>query len=491
MGFAEKGGGQRSKGRRESIGIISYGVHIPRYRISLSTITNAWGGPARKGEKAVANYDEDSLTMGVSSALDCFERGGNPTGVDTLLFASTTSPFGEKLASPVIATVADLSNHVRTGDCLGSLRSGTIALLNAFDAVKSGSAHNALIVASDCRLSQPGSDLEVLMGDGSAALLIGTGPIIAEIVDFFSISDEFTHFWRRSQDKYVNIDDVRFVQQYGYMRLMSESINGIMSKNGHKPSDFSKVVLTAVDSRSYIDLARRLGFDYKTQLQDPLLTVVGNTGAAQPFLLLVAALESSKPGDKILFVSYGDGSDAFVLEVKDEIERIKDRQSMKRSLQSKRNIQDYNRLLSFRYLISGQAPLTTPFSSLAMLHRERDQNRRFYGRRCKKCQTIQFLQVRVCPQCHSKDEFEMVKLAKEGELFTYCLEHYYPTPDPPTIMAMMDVPPGARVTLQMTDTDPDSVKIGMGVELTFRKYHEALGIPHYFWKCRAKDTSSK
>mgnify|MGYP005680125143 CR=1 FL=1 len=48
-------------------------------------------------------------------------------------------------------------------------------------------------------------------------------------------------------------------------------------------------------------------------MQDPLFGSMGNTGSAYPIMLLIAALEEARPGQKILLASYGDGADAFVL----------------------------------------------------------------------------------------------------------------------------------------------------------------------------------
>jgi len=36
----------------------------------------------------------------------------------------------------------------------------------------------------------------------------------------------------------------------------------------------------------------------------------------------------------------------------------------------------------------------------------------------------------------------------------------------------------------MTDCEPGEVKIGMPVEMTFRRFREARGFYNYFWKCR-------
>jgi len=50
------------------VGIVSYGVYIPIWRIPLNLVTK--GIP---GERSVAGYDEDSVTMAVSAVLDCLK----------------------------------------------------------------------------------------------------------------------------------------------------------------------------------------------------------------------------------------------------------------------------------------------------------------------------------------------------------------------------------------------------------------------------------
>ena len=68
------------------IGIISYGAYVPLHR--LGPETKGWGFPL---EKAVAYYDEDSLTMAAAAALDCL-GDCDRNSIDGLYFASTTSP---------------------------------------------------------------------------------------------------------------------------------------------------------------------------------------------------------------------------------------------------------------------------------------------------------------------------------------------------------------------------------------------------------------
>ena len=58
------------------VGITSYGAYVPRYRLSRKAIFAAMGwfnaatAAVARGEKAVANYDEDSITMTVAAATD-------------------------------------------------------------------------------------------------------------------------------------------------------------------------------------------------------------------------------------------------------------------------------------------------------------------------------------------------------------------------------------------------------------------------------------
>lgn len=59
------------------VGICSFGGYVPRYRLKRFKIFEdmGWLNPAvianARGEKAVANFDEDSLTMAVAAGLDC------------------------------------------------------------------------------------------------------------------------------------------------------------------------------------------------------------------------------------------------------------------------------------------------------------------------------------------------------------------------------------------------------------------------------------
>lgn len=467
------------------IGIVSYGAYIPRYRLGFNTISQAWNRPPAKGEKAVANFDEDSFTLATEACLAALDNVPQDILPDTVCFSSTTFPYREKLSASMLAAFLDLPESVRTYDWGNSLRAGTTALITACEMLKSSSSKRSLVTAADCRLAQPGSDWESFIGDGSASLMLGCDKVLARVLDTYSISSNFTDLWRKDTDNYIHSDDVRFGQEVGYRRLMETAITGLLKKTGLQPKDFAKVILVPRDARSHIGLAGKLGFDPKAQLQNDLIQSIGFTGTAHPLLMLISALEEAKPNDKILLACYGDGCAALILEVTEEIKQYQTRKLLQTTLTRRKELMSYTKFLEFRNCLKDQPKIANEaFTSLIMQYREQDIMMHLKARKCVKCQTILTLRQKICSHCNAQ-EFTETKLAHRGKIFTYTLEYYYPSPEPPTTMAVVDLEGGGRILLQMTDTDADKVQIGMPVKLAYRRMHEAGGFYNYYWKCRA------
>src|SRR4030042_478267 len=301
------------------VGITSYGAYIPLHRLSRAELFRAWAGIGMlgmsvPGEKAVASYDEDSVTMAVEAVIDCM-RGIDPKKVDGLFFASTTCPYSEKQSSAIVSAAVDLKREVRIADFTGSLRAGTIAVTSAIDALKADSVRNIVVTAADARLGAPSGLMEQGFGDGAAALLVGKDNVIANILGSYTIYDEFSGVWRAQTDTFVRSWEDRMVLDTGYSAILPEAINGVMSKCGLNAKDFARIVYDSpLDVRAHIKLTKTLGFPPE-RVQDTMFMNLGNTGTAQAMMMLVAALEEPGAGDKILFASYGNGADAFVLEV--------------------------------------------------------------------------------------------------------------------------------------------------------------------------------
>jgi hydroxymethylglutaryl-CoA synthase len=467
------------------IGITSHGAYIPMLRLPLGAISGggrkAAGG---SGEKAVANFDEDSVTMAVAAATNCLE-GIDRSIIDGVLFASTSYAYKEKQAASIIAKALDLRRDVVTVDFADSLRSGTTALRAALDSVTAGSACNVLVIASDCRLAAPRSALERNIGDGAAAFLIGNTAVAATFDHHYFIADEIIDVWRLDGQPYVRAWEDRFVVEHGYMRNTVEAVKGLLQKAGLTAKDFSKAVLYSPDGRSYTGVARATGFDAKTQVQDPLFGRVGNTGAAFVPMLLVAALEEAKVGNKLLLANYGDGAEAFALTVTDQIDTLRRKRGMQWHLERRTELNDYNKYLAFRNLQPSDVDRRAGQGVSATVHfRDRDEDISFRGHRCRRCGTMQYPFQRVCFTCYAKDDFESVRFSdKYGKVMSFTFDFFAGSPDPPLIVNIIEVDGGARVYMQMTDASAQEVKLELPVEFTFRKIHEYGGTPNYFWKC--------
>ena len=450
-------------------GIVSYGAYVPPTRLAFGE-----QGP----ERSVAWFDEDAVTMGVAAAVECL-RGFDRASVDGVYFASTTHAFREKQAAALVAKALDLPRAIATADHAGSLRAGTGALRAALDAVAAGSARRVLVVASDVRPAAPGSGLERSFGDGAAAFLVGDADAIATFEASFAVADEIVDVWRSERDRFVHSWEDRFVVQEGYLPRLVEAVQGLVQKTGR---DFDRVALTGPDARSLESAARALRVE-RERLVDPLFGRLGHAGAAFAPLLLASALETAKPGEWLLVASHGDGAEALAFHATSRVEKLEPRRGVAWHLGRRRPVRSYAQYLRARNLDAREWEAGSDPGLSATIHlRESDEDTSFCGQRCRGCGAVQFPMQRVCESCFAKDDFERVRLSdRTGKVVTWTLDHFFPAPDPPTIVTVVDVE-GARVHLQLVNTRPEDVRLGLPVEFTFRKIHEVGGRPNYYWK---------
>ena len=460
-------------------GITSFGAYVPLWRLSREAIMKGL-----RGEKAIRHFDEDSTTMAVAAAIDCL-KGHGREAIDGLFFATTTSPYKEKQIATTIAAAADLRQDIITADFTNSLRAGTAALRAALDAVKAGSAKSVLVVAADSRMGAPGTDFEQNCGDGAAALIIGDSGVIAEIEAWRSYSNEIHDVWRRDDDEYIRAWEDRFSYTKGYLNTVTQAVQALFEQTDKGPGDFAKLIVAAPTARMHGEAARRLGFDPKTQVQSHLFDIMGNTGTAYPLMLLVAALEESKPGDRLLLNSYGNGSDSSVLTVTEQITKTGDRRGMRAHLETKRIIDSYRTYLQWRGLLVFEAQPTPPggFISASSLYRDRSQIYPLHGLKCKNCGSVHYPPQRVCPKCRTTDQYDEVRLSeKRGTLFTYSADNLCARREAPRVTAIVDFDGGGRMATIMTDKVLEDLSVGMPVEMSFRRLASQDGMHNYGWK---------
>jgi 3-hydroxy-3-methylglutaryl CoA synthase len=181
------------------------------------------GGP----ERAIANWDEDAVTMAVAAAVDCL-RGRDRAAVDAVLFASTSYAFKEKQGAAIIAKALDLRRDVQTTDIGDSLRAGTNALRLGADAVTAGSAKRVLVVTSDTRMAAPRSAMEGAIGDAAAAFLLGDDEVAVELTARHAVSDEIIDVWRTEGDPFVHGWEDRFVVEHHHHLAVAHGIDDVL-----------------------------------------------------------------------------------------------------------------------------------------------------------------------------------------------------------------------------------------------------------------------
>ncbi|HIB12268.1 MAG TPA: hydroxymethylglutaryl-CoA synthase family protein [Dehalococcoidia bacterium] len=460
-------------------GISAYGAYVPRYRLGAET--DGWDSA---GQRSVANFDEDSVSMAVAAAIDCL-NGREREEIDGLLFATTTPPYAEKQCASIIATALDLRRDIFTADITDVLRAGTTALKSALDSVAAGSAKNVLVVASDNRQGAPKGEAERNSGDGAVAFIISEDAVIAEQAGSYTITENMMDTWRSAGDQFVRSWEDRFAIEEGLERIMGEAVSGFMEKEGVSVKDVAKLALYSPDARRHGQLARHLGFQPE-QVQDPLFGRMGNTGAAFPLMLLAGALEDGSPGQLLLTVAYGDGSDVLGFRTTSKIGERGHGLGVSGFLDSGQVLDSYETYAKWRnvWLTDSSSRRPDPQSpSVTALWRESDQNIKFHGGVCNQCGYVQYPPQRVCVECQSRDDSTPIRLSdKLGTVFTYSLDYLAGTVDTPLAVVVVDFEPGGRVLCMMTDREVGEVQIGMPVQMSFRKLRVVNGIHNYYWK---------
>ena len=459
-------------------GIVSYGAYIPYYRLKKETAAEAFGKKAGKGEKAVAYCDEDSITMAVAAAMDAM-AGAASASLSGVLFASASAPYQEKMNAAEVAAVLEAPRKLRTADFGGSLRAGSAAMLAALDV-----GQNMLVTMSDCRLGAADGKFEAELGDGAAAFLMGSEDLLATLDGTASVSANAIDQWRSAEDLYVRNWDMRYANVQLYAPMVKQAVAELLGKLTLKAADFSKIVLYGHEEKNRLALATKLGFQPE-QVQSSMFGQIGNTGNAAAGLMLCAALDTAKAGDRILFVTYGEGCDAMAFTATEKINTYRPAATVAQRLAHKDNTLPYGKYLKWKGMVDCE-PQKRPAqerSSLPDYYRNYKKNYNLVGSRCTQCGTPVFPPQRVCVHCHAIDKAEPYSfLDKAARVRTFTIDGLSLSLDSPNFLVVIEFEGGGKMMTYLVDCKKDDIQVGMAVKPTFRKMFEANGVHTYFWK---------
>ena len=471
-------------------GILRYGAYVPMRRLQRKAMVaaNSWfNGSLKsqgKGERAMANWDEDSVTMAVAAARDClgdFDRDQ----LSAVHLASTTLPFADRLNAGIVAGALNLAEGVGGHDHSASQRAGLSALADALNA----GGGPILVTAAEKRRTKAASPLELSSGDGAAALLVGEGDVIAELVAHATRTVDFVDHYRGDGVAYDYTWEERWIRDEGYNKIVPATLKDLFATAGVTGADIAHFVMPCTLAKVAGPIARKAGIA-ESALRDNLAMICGDTGAAHALVMFAHALESAKAGELILVVAFGQGCDALLFRATDRIGAVTPARGVSGFLARRREETNYQKFLAFNDTIEMERGMRSELdkaTALSSLYRNRNTITGFVGGKCNVCGTLQFPKTNICvnPNCnafHSQEPQPFSDL--EGRIMSYTADNLTYSADPPACYGMVQFDAGGRVMIDFTDVTPDDIDVGRKMDMVFRikDYDGQRGFTRYFWK---------
>jgi len=315
----------------EQIGIVSYGGHIPRYRIKAEVIAAVWGkdGPTiSRGlgiyEKSVPSIDQDTATISVEAIRAALKRCNvNPTDIGAIYVGSESHPYAVKPTGTIVGEAIGATPDLMVADYEFACKAGTAAIQTCLGFVKAGMIKYGVAIGADTSQAAPGDALEYSASAGGAAFIIGRDNVIATINHTLSFTTDTPDFWRRAEMKYPSHGG-RFTGEPAYFKHITNCATRLMTKAGTTPQDYTYAVFHQPNGKFPINVAKKLGFSVDQVKQGLLVPYIGNTYSGASMVGLASVLDVAKPGDRIFMTSYGSGagSDGFDMTVTEHITKL-------------------------------------------------------------------------------------------------------------------------------------------------------------------------
>lgn len=479
-------------------GIVSFGGYIPRLRLQRKSVAsaNAWFAPnlqgGAKGERSMANWDEDPITMSVEAGRDCLP-GSDPIAarahIDAIYFASTTAPFADRQNAGVIAAALSLPETISAADIGGSQRAATTALLSALQAVQAGAAQNALVLTSEQRGAKVASAQELSFGVGAAALQVGGDNVIARLLGSASLTVDFVDHFRSEGEAYDYNWEERWIRDEGYSKIVPRTVKAALDKAGIAAADIDAFVMPCPFAKLDQTIAKACGIG-ADKVRDNLAANVGDCGAAHPLIMLVHALEQAQPGQKILLAAFGQGCDVLIFEATDALAKLDKRRGITGSIAARKDETNYLKFLAFNNMLDldkGMRAEKDNKTAQTTAYRKRDMLFGLTGGKCTKCGTAQFPRSRICvsPNCGAVDTQEPYGFSElPAKILSWSADFLTYSMDPPQHYGMVTFEEGGRFLADFTDVDRGTFDSGTEVKMVFRikDFDEKRGFRRYFWK---------
>jgi 3-hydroxy-3-methylglutaryl CoA synthase len=475
------------------VGIIAFGAYVPRLRLQRQVVAaaNGWFNSGlkglAKGERAMANWDEDAITMAVEAARDCLE-GLDRARVAKVVLASTSAPYADRQNAGIVKEALNLSDATASMDVSGSQRAGASALMDALYAA-GGGVGEVLCLASERRKAQPASEAEIAGADAAAGYLVGQGDGLATFLGGHSVSIDFVDHFRSQGEDFDYGWEARWVRDEGYAKIAPAAIKAALAKLGLSAGDIDRFVMAAPMKGVNDAVAKACGFKPEA-VQDVLAAELGDAGCAQPLILLARALETAGPGQTILVAGFGQGCDVLVFRTTAAIAAPAGRLGVGGWLARKKPESNYVKFLFFSGQLALEKGMRAEFdqkTSLTALYRSRKAVMALVGGRSPKTGAVQFpkSEIGVADNDRTREAQEDYPLAdRRARILTHTADSLTYSPDPPSYYGMVDFEEGGRLYAEFIDCEAEDIEVGAPMRMMFRikAVDELRGFTKYFWK---------
>lgn len=311
------------------VGIITYGVYIPKYRIKVEEIARVWGANAADisgglgvYSKSVPDLDEDTATIAVEAARSALKRREiNPEEIGAVYVGSESHPYAVKPTACTVGEAIGATPNMTAADYEFACKAGTAAIQTCMGLVKSQMITYGVAIGSDVAQGAPSDALEYTAAAGGAAFVIGRDDPIARINHTCSFTTDTPDFWRREGQDYPRHGG-RFTGDPGYFKHIQGAVRLIFDQTGKSAKDYDYAVFHQPNAKFPQRVAKILGFTAEQIKPGLVVPRLGNTYSGSSMIGLAATLDLAKAGDRIFVASFGSGagSDAFDIDVTDAIE---------------------------------------------------------------------------------------------------------------------------------------------------------------------------
>jgi 3-hydroxy-3-methylglutaryl CoA synthase/uncharacterized OB-fold protein len=440
-------------------GILAAANYIPRYRLSGAEIARSYNRSGGKGQRSLAGPDEDSLTLALEAA-----RRLPAAALDQLtavVFCSTSPPYLVKNNASAAHAVLGLDPTVPAYDAGGSLRSAVGALCSA--------APGTLILAADICTARPGAPNELTHGDAGVAVVVGDHTSPARIAHTASVSDEILDHWRDPRYPWISQSEDRFPIAR-YLTLLEIALG----QAGIDSSDH--IVVSAASTRLIGAAEKKLAAVGKANR----LHGVGYSGAADLLVNLCEILSTAASGETITAVNLADGCDVLSIHIADHTSDAFAPTNLGPGVAP-----PYLDALTWRGLLDREPPRRPEprvVSAPAAL-RGTAWKHALHAATCLECGHVSTPPQQVCVRCGSTQHGDPVPMSrKTATIRTFSVDRLAYTLNPPMVAAVVGFDGGARMEVELTDADPDTLSVGAPARMTFRRRHSAGGVHNYVWK---------